>query len=72
MTSPGGTTASALYELEKGGYRTVVADAGGMRFCMIIAMCSHINLFCAVWAAYRRSLELGNEDSNVGPGRSKM
>ena len=28
VTSPGGTTASALYELEKGGYRTVVADAG--------------------------------------------
>lgn len=52
VTSPGGTTASALYALEKGGYRTVVADA--------------------VWAAYRRSLELGNEDSNVGPGRSKM
>mmetsp|Transcript_18572 Transcript_18572/g.30955 ORF Transcript_18572/g.30955 Transcript_18572/m.30955 type:complete len:164 (-) Transcript_18572:1045-1536(-) len=52
VTSPGGTTASALYELEKGGYRTVVADA--------------------VWAAYRRSLELGNEDSNVGPGRSKF
>ena len=24
-----------------------------------------------VWAAYRRSLELGNEDSNVGPGRSR-
>lgn len=51
VTSPGGTTASALYELERGGYRTVVADA--------------------VWAAYRRSLELGNEDSNVGPGRSR-
>lgn len=51
VTSPGGTTASALYELEKGGYRTVVADA--------------------VWAAYRRSLELGDENSNVGPGRSK-
>lgn len=27
MTSPGGTTASALYELERGGFRTVVADA---------------------------------------------
>lgn len=27
VTSPGGTTASALYELEKGGFRTVVADA---------------------------------------------
>jgi pyrroline-5-carboxylate reductase len=28
VTSPGGTTASALYELERGGYRTVMADAG--------------------------------------------
>ena len=27
VTSPGGTTASALYELERGGFRTVVADA---------------------------------------------
>ena len=51
VTSPGGTTASALYELERGGFRTVVADA--------------------IWSAYRRSLELGNKDSNVGPGRSK-
>lgn len=51
MTSPGGTTASALYELERGGFRTVVADA--------------------VWAAYRRALELGGSDSNVGPGRNK-
>lgn len=25
----------------------------------------------SIWAAYRRSLELGNRDSNVGPGRSK-
>ena len=24
----------------------------------------------SVWAAYRRSLELGGKDSNVGPGRS--
>lgn len=51
VTSPGGTTASALYQLESGGYRTVVADA--------------------VWAAYRRSLELGDIDSNVGPGRTQ-
>ena len=27
VTSPGGTTAAALYELEKGGLRTVIADA---------------------------------------------
>lgn len=39
VTSPGGTTAEACYELEKGGLRTVLSDA--------------------VWAAYRRSKELG-------------
>lgn len=39
VTSPGGTTAAALYEAEKGRFRTVIADA--------------------VWAAHRRSLELG-------------
>ncbi|EKX36840.1 hypothetical protein GUITHDRAFT_155130 [Guillardia theta CCMP2712] len=50
ITSPGGTTASAIYNLEKGGFRTTVSDA--------------------VWAAYRRSLELGGMDSNVGPGRN--
>jgi hypothetical protein len=25
-----------------------------------------------LWAAYRRSLELGGKDSNVGPGRYKL
>ncbi|QPC81475.1 pyrroline-5-carboxylate reductase [Phototrophicus methaneseepsis] len=39
VTSPGGTTAAGLYELERGGLRTAVADA--------------------VWAAYKRSQELG-------------
>lgn len=39
VTSPGGTTAAALYELERGGLRTVLTDA--------------------IWAAYRRSNELG-------------
>src|SRR6476661_3573744 len=39
VTSPGGTTAAALYELERGGLRTVLTDA--------------------IWAAYRRSVELG-------------
>ena len=51
ITSPGGTTAAALYEMERGNFRTVVADS--------------------VWAAYRRSLEMGGKDSNVGPGRSQ-
>jgi pyrroline-5-carboxylate reductase len=40
VTSPGGTSAAAIYELEKGRLRTVLSDA--------------------VWAAYRRTLELGD------------
>eukprot|EP01147_Barroeca_monosierra_P000833 gene833-7893_t len=52
ITSPGGTTAAALYQLERGGMRTVVSDA--------------------VWAAYRRSRELGGLDSNIGPGRYQV
>jgi hypothetical protein len=51
VTSPSGTTASAIYELENGRFRTVIKDA--------------------MWACYRRSLEMGNHDSNVGPGRAK-
>lgn len=39
VTSPGGTTAEALYYLEKAGFRTAVSRA--------------------VWAAYQRSVELG-------------
>jgi pyrroline-5-carboxylate reductase len=27
VTSPGGTTAAAVYEMERGGVRTVMADA---------------------------------------------
>lgn len=38
VTSPGGTTAAALYEMEKGGLRTILSKA--------------------VYAAYRRTLEL--------------
>jgi len=52
VTSPGGTTASALYALERGGFRTVCSDA--------------------VWAAYRRALELGGRDPRVGPDRNKF
>ena len=51
IISPGGTTASAQYTLERGGFRATVYDA--------------------IWSAYRRSLELGGENSNVGPGRSQ-
>lgn len=40
VTSPGGTSAEAHYQLEKGGLRTVLSDA--------------------VWAAFRRCVELGS------------
>lgn len=50
VTSPAGTTASAIYELEKGKFRVVIKDA--------------------IWACYRRSLEMGGQESAVGPGRS--
>lgn len=46
VTSPGGTSAAALYELEKGRLRTVLADG--------------------VWAAYRRSVELGDAQEKKG------
>ena len=39
VTSPGGTTAAALYQMEKGSLRTVISRA--------------------VWAAYQRTVELG-------------
>ncbi|MFM2106833.1 MAG: hypothetical protein RL338_1865 [Chloroflexota bacterium] len=41
VTSPGGTSAAAIHELESGRLRTVLSEA--------------------VWAAYRRTLELGDE-----------
>jgi pyrroline-5-carboxylate reductase len=41
VTSPGGTSAAALHELESGRLRTVLSEA--------------------VWASYRRTLELGAE-----------
>ena len=41
VTSPGGTSAAALHELEAGRLRTVLSEA--------------------VWAAYRRTVELGDQ-----------
>jgi len=41
VTSPGGTSAEALYYLEKAGFRTAISRA--------------------VWAAYQRTLELGQD-----------
>jgi pyrroline-5-carboxylate reductase len=42
VTSPGGTSAAALYQLEKGSVRTIISKA--------------------IWAAYNRSVELGQDD----------
>jgi pyrroline-5-carboxylate reductase len=48
VTSPGGTSAAALHELESGRLRTVLSEA--------------------VWAAYRRTVELGEQlEAGVAP-----
>jgi pyrroline-5-carboxylate reductase len=54
VTSPGGTSAAALHELESGRLRTVLSEA--------------------VWAAYRRTVELGDQleasaEAAAGRGR---
>jgi pyrroline-5-carboxylate reductase len=52
VTSPGGTSAAALHELESGRLRTVLSEA--------------------VWAAYRRTVELGDQlEASVGQGSSE-
>jgi pyrroline-5-carboxylate reductase len=49
VTSPGGTSAAALHELESGRLRTVLSEA--------------------VWAAFRRTVELGDQlEASVGQG----
>lgn len=50
VTSPGGTSAAALHELESGRLRTVLSEA--------------------VWAAYRRTVELGEQLESSVPGPS--
>ncbi len=52
VTSPAGTSAAAIHELESGRLRTVLSEA--------------------VWAAYRRTVELGDElDEQVGAAPAK-
>jgi pyrroline-5-carboxylate reductase len=49
VTSPGGTSAAALHELESGRLRTVLSEA--------------------VWAAYHRTVELGDQlEASTSPG----
>ncbi len=51
VTSPGGTSAAALHELESGRLRTVLSEA--------------------VWAAFRRTIELGDQlEASVGKATS--
>lgn len=50
VTSPGGTSAAALYYLEKAGFRTAISRS--------------------IWAAYERSLELGQDYSGHSPEKS--
>jgi pyrroline-5-carboxylate reductase len=51
VTSPGGTSAAALHELESGRLRTVLSEA--------------------VWAAYRRTVELGDQlEAGVRPAEA--
>jgi pyrroline-5-carboxylate reductase len=52
VTSPGGTSAAALHELESGRLRTVLSEA--------------------VWAAFRRTVELGDElEAQLGANGGK-
>jgi len=47
VTSPGGTTAEALYHMDKGGLRTVISRG--------------------IWAAFQRSISLGQGQDYKGP-----
>jgi len=52
VTSPGGTSAAAIHELESGRLRTVLSEA--------------------VWAAFRRTVELGDQlEAQLGAGAEK-
>ena len=52
VTSPGGTSAAALHELESGRLRTVLSEA--------------------VWAAYRRTVELGEQlEAGIGAAEAQ-
>ena len=49
VTSPGGTSADAIYQLEKGSLRTILSKA--------------------IWAAYQKSLLLGEQNNIRSPER---
>ena len=76
VTSPAGTTASAIYELENGKFRVVIKDVRLVWLQgAIVAQLKDLTFFFllplqAIWACYRRSLEIGGQQSQVGPGRA--
>lgn len=75
VTSPAGTTASAIYELENGKFRVVIKDVSFVKCIKLqtvraLLLCLSLSLEQkAIWACYRRSLEIGGKISAVGPGR---
>jgi pyrroline-5-carboxylate reductase len=80
ITSPGGTTAAALFACEEGGLRTVLQKAVWAAYrCVYLLgressrafakICTH--LASPLAPTYSRSLEVGGRDSNVGPGRAQ-
>ena len=80
ITSPGGTTAAALYAAEKGGFRLEKSPTHFLRAFNLHSpppISIFIVPFCitrvrtimsdAIWAAYKRSREMGKKDTEVGP-----
>ncbi|KAL3786641.1 hypothetical protein HJC23_006837 [Cyclotella cryptica] len=79
VTSPAGTTASAIYELENGKFRTVIKDVSLNSSCsqcsleyVDLMFITKLIVLKAIWACYRRSLEMGGQNSQVGPGRQHI
>ena len=75
VTSPAGTTASAIYELENGKSSSYILYFPTSKLIQdILFWNGEIGKFRtvikdAIWACYRRSLEMGGKSSQVGPNR---
>ena len=71
ITSPGGTTAAALFACEEGGLRTVFQKAvwAAYRSVVVISTTNFVLFYCFFVLFGSRSLEMGGNNSNVGPGR---
>ena len=64
VTSPGGTTASALYELERGGFRTVISGSSSLLIFHPLSIFTHVRI--DRWCLCRRSLGGLQEGSGAG------